>query len=56
MREGRFYKFWVYIMAGRTVALCVGMTGFVDARIFQHPSFAAFCARGGFPQGRSRLN
>jgi hypothetical protein len=38
MREGRFYKFWVYIMADRTVALYLGMTGFVDTRIFQHKS------------------
>jgi predicted GIY-YIG superfamily endonuclease len=35
MREGRFYKFWVYIMASRTGTLYTGMTGFVDTRIFQ---------------------
>ncbi len=38
MREGRFYKFWVYIMASRTGRLYTGMTGFVDTRIFQHKS------------------
>lgn len=36
MRDGRFYKFWVYIMASRTGTLYVGMTGFVDTRISQH--------------------
>jgi hypothetical protein len=34
MREGRFYKFWVYIMASSTGTLYIGMTGFVDAHIF----------------------
>ena len=38
MREGRFYKFWVYIIASRTGTLYTGMTGFVDTRIFQHIS------------------
>lgn len=38
MREGRFYIFWVYIMASRTGTLYIGMTGFVDMRIFQHKS------------------
>ena len=38
MREGRFYKFWVYIMVSRTGTLYIGMTGFVDTRIFQHKS------------------
>jgi putative endonuclease len=37
-REGRFYKFWVYIMCSSTGTLYVGMTGFVDTRIFQHKS------------------
>ena len=27
MREGRFYKFWVYIIASRTGTLYIGMTG-----------------------------
>lgn len=38
MREGRFYKFWVYIMTSSTGTLYIGMTGFVDTRIFQHKS------------------
>jgi putative endonuclease len=38
MREGRFYIFWVYIMASRTGTLYIGMAGFVDTRIFQHKS------------------
>ena len=38
MREGRFYKFWVYIMTSGSGTLYVGMTGFVDTRIFQHKS------------------
>ena len=38
MREGRFYKFWVYIIASPTGTLYIGMTGFIDARIFQHKS------------------
>jgi hypothetical protein len=33
MREGRFYKFWVYIMTRRTGTLYVGMTSFVDTRV-----------------------
>ena len=38
MREGRFYKFWVYIIASPTGTLYIGMTGFIDTRIFQHKS------------------
>ena len=38
MREGRFYKFWVYIMSSGSGTLYIGMTGFVDTRIFQHKS------------------
>jgi len=38
MREGRFYKFWVYIIASPTGTLYIGMTGFIDTRIFQHRS------------------
>jgi putative endonuclease len=38
MREGRFYKFWVYIMASRTGTLYVGMTGFLGPRIGKHKS------------------
>jgi len=38
MREGRFYKFWVYVMSSRTGTLYTGMTGFFDTRISQHKS------------------
>lgn len=38
MREGRFYKFWVYIMTSSSGTLYIGMTGYVDTRIFQHKS------------------
>jgi putative endonuclease len=38
MREGRFYTFWVYIMASNTGTLYTGMTGFVDTRVSQHKS------------------
>ena len=38
LREGRFYKFWVYIMTSSSGTLYIGMTGFVDTRIFQHKS------------------
>jgi putative endonuclease len=38
MREGSFYKFWVYIMSTNSGTLYIGMTGFVDTRIFQHKS------------------
>ena len=29
MRDGRFYRFWVYIMGSRTGTLYTGMTGFL---------------------------
>jgi putative endonuclease len=38
MREGRFYKFWVYIMTSSTGTFYVGMTGYIDTRVFQHKS------------------
>jgi putative endonuclease len=38
MREGRFYKFWVYIMGSRTGTLYAGMTGFFTTRIGQYKS------------------
>src|SRR5215471_20531792 len=38
MRDGRFYKFWVYIMGSRTGTLYAGMTGFFTQRIGQHKS------------------
>jgi hypothetical protein len=28
MRDGHFYKFWVYIMASPTGTLYIGMTGY----------------------------
>jgi putative endonuclease len=40
MRDGRFYKFWVYIMGSRAATLYVGMTGFFDLRTGQHKSEA----------------
>jgi predicted GIY-YIG superfamily endonuclease len=36
MRDGQFYKFWVYIVENRTRSLYTGMTGFFDRRIGQH--------------------
>ncbi|HWX55004.1 MAG TPA: GIY-YIG nuclease family protein [Verrucomicrobiae bacterium] len=36
MRDGRYYKFWVYILSSRTGTLYVGVTGFFDKRIHQH--------------------
>lgn len=44
MRDGVFYKFWVYIVASRTGVLYTGMSGFIDTRIFQHKTGAL----GGF--------
>jgi putative endonuclease len=38
MREGRFYKFWVYIMSSSSGTLYIGMAGFIDTRVFQHKS------------------
>lgn len=38
MRDGAFYKFWVYIGASRSGTLYVGMTGFFHTRISQHKS------------------
>ena len=40
MRDGRFYKFWVYIVGSRTGTLYIGMTGFFDMRIGQHKAGA----------------
>ena len=36
MRDGFYYKFWVYILSSRTGTLYVGITGFFDRRIHQH--------------------
>ena len=38
MRDGCFYKFWVYIIGSRTGTLYTGMTGFLETRITQHKS------------------
>ncbi len=38
MRDGHFYKFWVYIMGSHTGVLYVGMTGFFTQRLGQHKS------------------
>lgn len=40
MRDGLFYKFWVYIVGSRTGTLYTGMTGFFDSRIGQHKTGA----------------
>ena len=40
MRDGVFYRFWVYIVASTTGTLYTGMTGFIDTRIFQHKTGA----------------
>jgi putative endonuclease len=36
MRDGSFYKFWVYIIVSRTGTLYVGVTGYLARRIRQH--------------------
>jgi putative endonuclease len=36
MRDGFFYKFWVYILSSRSGTLYVGLTGFFDRRIYEH--------------------
>jgi putative endonuclease len=40
MRDGVFYRFWVYIVSSPTGTLYTGMTGFIDTRIFQHKTGA----------------
>jgi putative endonuclease len=40
MRDGRFYRFWVYIMASRTGTLYIGVTGYAGTRVGQHKSGA----------------
>jgi putative endonuclease len=44
MRDGRFYKFWVYIVASQTGTLYTGVTGFLESRVGQHKegSFEGF--------------
>jgi putative endonuclease len=36
VRDGFYYKFWVYILVSRTGTLYVGITGYLDRRISQH--------------------
>jgi putative endonuclease len=36
MRDGFYYKFWVYILSSRSGTLCVGITGYLNRRITQH--------------------
>jgi putative endonuclease len=36
VRDGVYYKFWVYILSSRTGTLYVGITGYLDRRIHQH--------------------
>ena len=36
MRDGFYYKFWVYILSSKTGTLYVGITGYFDRRIMQH--------------------
>ncbi len=36
MRDGFYYKFWVYILTSRTGMLYIGITGYFDRRIMQH--------------------
>ena len=38
VRDGEFYKFWLYIMGSRTGVLYTGMTGFLSQRVGQHKS------------------
>jgi putative endonuclease len=40
MRDGRLYKFWVYIMASPSGTLNIGVTGFFERRIMQHETGA----------------
>ena len=36
MRDGRFHKYWVYMMSTRTATLYTGITGFLGSRSHQH--------------------
>jgi putative endonuclease len=36
VRDGVYYKFWVYILSSRSGTLYVGITGFFEKRIQQH--------------------
>ena len=43
MRDGRFYRFWIYIVGSLTGTLYVGVTGFFNSRLRQH--------KEGLPEG-----
>jgi hypothetical protein len=36
VRDGVFYRYWVYILSSRSGTLYVGITGFFEQRIYQH--------------------
>ncbi len=36
VRDGFYYKFWVYILVSQTGTLYVGITGYFDRRISEH--------------------
>jgi putative endonuclease len=36
MRDGSYYKFWVYILSSRTGTLYIGITGYLARRVQQH--------------------
>jgi putative endonuclease len=40
MRDGRFYKFWVYIVCSPSGTLYIGLTGYINVRIEQHKNEA----------------
>lgn len=40
MRDGRFYKFWVYMVCSPSGTLYIGLTGYINVRIKQHKTEA----------------
>ncbi|MGE5321268.1 MAG: GIY-YIG nuclease family protein [Actinomycetota bacterium] len=36
MRDGCYYKYWVYILSSRSGTLYTGLTRFFERRIYQH--------------------
>jgi predicted GIY-YIG superfamily endonuclease len=40
MRDGRFYKFWVYIVCSPSGTLYIGPAGYINVRIEQHKNEA----------------
>lgn len=40
MRDGRFYRFWVYIVCSPSGTLYIGLTGYINVRIKQHKTQA----------------